>query len=203
MSRRAAAFVLAALAGCGRPPAPADEDAAPATAYDDRYPDRISAPPGTSYPCAVTALPKSLDGIPPSHRGAINHAYALIIEAVHERLKVHAALWRNDRGALESYLGSTRAIERKFREEPAPRSLEPFKEDVLAALKLQMEFYQGAFGRRAQGATAEAACSGTPQGREGSGRLQAAWGKMQARYPKWSPAVKDAIFHHLCALDVY
>ncbi len=201
MNRRAVAFLLAALAGCGR--APADEDGAPAAPFEDRYPVRISAPPGTSYPCAVTALPKSLDGIPPSHRCYINHAYALIIEAVHERLKVHAALWRGDSAALDVYLGSTNAIERKFREEPEPKSLEAFKEDVLAAFKLQMEFYQGAFGRRAQGATAENACSGTPQGREGSGRLQAAWGRMQSRYPKWSPAVKDAIFHHLCALDVY
>jgi hypothetical protein len=26
---------------------------------------------------------------------------------------------------------------------------------------------------------------------------------MQARYPQWSAATRDSIFHHLCALDLF
>jgi len=41
------------------------------------------------------------------------------------------------------------------------------------------------------------------EAREASGRLISAWGKMEARYPAWSDATKDSIFHHLCALDFF
>jgi hypothetical protein len=42
-----------------------------------------------------------------------------------------------------------------------------------------------------------------PEGRQASGRLVAAFGQMQARYPSWSAATRDSIYHHLCALDLF
>lgn len=30
-----------------------------------------------------------------------------------------------------------------------------------------------------------------------------AWGRMQARYPSWSPETRDSIYHHRCALDLF
>ena len=41
------------------------------------------------------------------------------------------------------------------------------------------------------------------EGRQASGRLISAWGRMQARYPGWSPETRDSIYHHLCALDLF
>ena len=42
-----------------------------------------------------------------------------------------------------------------------------------------------------------------PQGRQASARLVGAWSQMQARYPAWSAATRDSIYHHLCALDLF
>ena len=42
-----------------------------------------------------------------------------------------------------------------------------------------------------------------PEGRQASGRLIAAWGRMQARYPQWSRETSDSVYHHLCALDLF
>lgn len=38
---------------------------------------------------------------------------------------------------------------------------------------------------------------------QASGKLMSAWGAMSARYPAWSEATKDSIYHHLCALDFF
>ena len=41
------------------------------------------------------------------------------------------------------------------------------------------------------------------EGRQASQRLIAAWGKMRARYPRWSAETGNSIYHHLCALDLF
>ena len=41
------------------------------------------------------------------------------------------------------------------------------------------------------------------EGRQASARLISAWGRMQARYPGWSPETSNSIYHHLCALDLF
>lgn len=41
-------------------------------------------------------------------------------------------------------------------------------------------------------------------GVQGSERLRAAWATLESRYEKtWAAAVKDSMFHHLCAMDLY
>ena len=83
-----------------------------------------------------------------------------------------------------------------------PEGLGPFQQDVLAALELQQGFFRKALPLRAAGRGMDVAFQ-LPEGRQASGRLIAAFGQMQARYPSWSPATRDSIYHHLCALDLF
>ena len=62
-----------------------------ATAQDD-YPADIAPPPGTRYPCALTALPRGLPGIPETDRGFINRSYARILRATQSKLILLKAL---------------------------------------------------------------------------------------------------------------
>ena len=45
----------------------------------DTYPADITPPPGTQYPCALTALPRALPGIPETDRAYINRTYARLL----------------------------------------------------------------------------------------------------------------------------
>ena len=53
---------------------------------DDVYPRDITPPAGTQYPCALTALPRSLPGIPEADRAYINRTYARVLRATHAKL---------------------------------------------------------------------------------------------------------------------
>jgi len=55
--------------------------AALVSADDERYPDDITPPPGTRYPCALTALPRALPGIPDADRAYVNRTYTRILRA--------------------------------------------------------------------------------------------------------------------------
>lgn len=188
----------------GDPRIIAVEDAASNAAFDDWYPADIAPPPGTQYPCALTALPRDLQGIPPSHRAYINHSYSLILKAVQAKLIVYDGLGAESPSteALESYLEKTRELQRRLRQEAVPESLVPFRDDVLAALDLQMTFFSKAYAGRRAGEPFDRVIT-IPEGRQASQKLVAAWGKMSARYPAWDSATKDSIYHHLCALDLF
>lgn len=182
----------------------ANEDGAAGAPFEDWYPADIAPPPGTQYPCALTALPRELPGIPASHRAFINHSYSLILKATQAKLLVYNELGNQPPSnvVLENYLATTRDLQRRLREERAPGSLVPFRDDVSAAMDLQMIFFTKAVAKRQAGESFDQVI-GIPEGREASGRLQSAWGKMSARYPSWGQDTKDSIYHHLCALDLF
>jgi hypothetical protein len=171
---------------------------------DDVYPADITPPPGTQYPCALTALPRSLPGIPEGDRAYINRTYARILRATQTKLVALKALGegRDVSGAVAHYLEQTTPLVERVRAEPAPAGLGPFQDDVAAALLLQQSFFrQGVEVREKGGSMADV--YRIAEGRQASARLIAAWGKMSARYPAWSGETRDSIYHHLCALDLF
>ena len=171
---------------------------------DDAYPADISPPAGTQYPCALTALPRSLPGIPESDRAYLNRTYARILRATQAKLVALKALeeGRDVSGSVAHYLAQTAALADRLRAEPAPAGLEPFQQDVVLALALQQAFFEKAATQRTSGGSMPDVYR-IPEGRQASARLIAAWGKMQARYPAWAAETSNSIYHHLCALDLF
>ena len=171
---------------------------------EDSYPSDISPPAGTRYPCALTALPRSLPGIPEGDRTYVNHVYTRILRATQAKLVLLKALEDASAvsAALARYQDTTRRLAEQLAAERAPSGLAPFQEDVLQALALQQAFFAKAASLRQSG-SAMADVYRIPEGRQASARLIAAWGKMQGRYPSWAPETKDSIYHHLCALDLF
>jgi hypothetical protein len=177
---------------------------APPTVSDDVYPADISPPPGTQYPCALTALPRGLPGIPEADRGYINRTYARILRATQAKLVVLAAVYdgRDLRPALARYQDSTKVLASRLRGESAPAGLEPFQRDVVDALAMQQAFFAKAVPLRESGASMEEVYR-IDEGRRASALLISAWSRMQARYPSWPAETRDSIYHHLCALDLF
>jgi hypothetical protein len=174
-----------------------------ATAQDD-YPADIAPPPGTRYPCALTALPRGLPGIPETDRGFINRSYARILRATQSKLILLKALeeQRETGGGLARYLEATEGLLARQRIDSVPAGLEPFQQDVLEALELQRTFFSKAEAERERGGSMDVVYR-IPEGRLASARLIAAWGRMQARYPGWPSETRESIYHHLCALDLF
>jgi len=170
----------------------------------DVYPTDITPPAGTRYPCALTALPRSLPGIPEADRAYVNRTYARILRATQAKLVALKALEAGqDMGsAVDRYLAETGALVERTKGDSAPSGLGPFQEDVAQAIALQQEFFRKAVPLRTAGRPM-ADVYATPEGRQASARLIAAWGKMSARYPAWSAEARDSIYHHLCALDLF
>jgi hypothetical protein len=189
--RRAAAallFLLAATSG----------------AAQDAYPTDITPPPGTRYPCALTALPRGLPGIPEADRAYVNHTYSRLLRATQAKLVLLKAI-EEPRGiepALARYRDATGVLAARQSSEAVPVGLEPFQADILGALELQQIFFAKAAALRQSGRGMDAVY-GVREGREASARLIAAWSRMQGRYPGWPPATRDSIYHHLCALDLF
>jgi hypothetical protein len=171
---------------------------------EDSYPSDISPPAGTRYPCALTALPRSLPGIPEGDRTYVNHVYTRILRATQAKLVLLKALEDASAvsAALARYQDTTRRLAEQLAAEGAPSGLAPFQEDVLQALALQQAFFAKAASLRRSG-SGMADVYRIPEGRQASARLIAAWGKMEGRYPSWAPETKDSIYHHLCALDLF
>jgi hypothetical protein len=171
---------------------------------DEGYPADITPPPGTRYPCALTPLPRGLPGIPATDRTYINRTYARILRATQAKLVALKALEEGHDVAsvLGRYDSRVANLAKRTREEPAPAGLVPFQADVVAALELQRRFFTRAGAVRLGGGSMGDVYA-LPEGRQASGRLIAAWQKMQARYPAWAPATRDSIYHHLCALDLF
>jgi hypothetical protein len=173
-------------------------------ASDESYPADITPPPGTQYPCALTPLPRGLPGIPEADRAYINRTYARILRATQAKLVALKALEeeRDVALALDRFDSTVAELAERTSEETAPAGLAPFQDDIVAALELQRRFFTRAGALRLGGGSMDEIYA-IPEGRQASGRLIAAWQKMQARYPAWDPATRDSIYHHLCALDLF
>ena len=170
----------------------------------DSYPTDIAPPPGTRYPCALTALPPGLPGVPPADRAFVNRTYSRVLRATQAKLLLLKSLDERQRmsDALARYLDETEALAGRQQADAVPEGLGPFQQDVLAALELQQAFFRKALPLREAGRGMDAAYQ-MPEGRQASARLVAAFGQMQARYPSWSAETRDSIYHHLCALDLF
>jgi len=190
-ARRAGAALLLLLAAATGSP-------------QDSYPADITPPPGTRYPCALTALPRGLPGVPEADRDYLNRTYARILRATQAKLVLLKALeeGRAIGSALDRYRDATSGLAARQNGERAPGGLEPFQEDVLTALALQQAFFSKAAALRQAGRGMDEVYS-VAEGRQASARLIAAWSRMQARYPGWPPETRDSIYHHLCALDLF
>ena len=190
-ARRAAAALLLLLA-------------ATSGAAQDAYPTDITPPPGTRYPCALTALPQGLPGIPEADRAYLNRTYARVLRATQAKLVLLKALeeGRAIGPALDRYRDATAELAARQNDDRSPAGLEPFQADVLAALALQQAFFAKAAALRQAGRGMDEVYS-VGEGRQASARLIAAWSRMQARYPGWPPETRDSIYHHLCALDLF
>lgn len=171
---------------------------------DDVYPADIRPPAGTQYPCALVALPQGLPGIPEADRAYINRSYARILRATQAKLVVLRALDEGSQmaAARARYDERTATLLAGLRADTPPPGLQPFLDDVLAAIELQRRFFAQALTLREKG-LAMSAVYAVPEGRQASARLIAGFAKMQARYPQWTAATRDSIFHHLCALDLF
>ncbi len=170
----------------------------------DRYPDDITPPPGTRYPCALTPLPRTLPGIPEAERSYINRTYTRVLRATQAKLIVLKA-FEDKQGiaqAMQRYDATTDNLRTSLRDDRVPRGLEGFQNDVVAALDLQRAFFRKAAPLRLSGKSMDDVYA-VPEGRQASSRLISAWNQMQRRYPRWSAATKDSIYHHLCALDLF
>src|SRR5262249_46635832 len=110
---------------------------------DEGYPADISPPPGTRYPCALTALPRSLPGVPEGDRAYINRTYGRILRATQAKLVALQALETNqDVGAaLARYADATAGLAAALRADTPPPGLGPFQDDVVEALVLQQAFF--------------------------------------------------------------
>jgi len=168
------------------------------------YPADISPPPGTQYPCALTALPRGLPGIAEADRAYINRTYARILRATQSKLVALKALYdrRDISGANAKYDTAAANLLAALQADVPPKGLEPFHADVIRAIQLQRAFFQKAAPLRSSGSSMEKVFE-VPEGREASSRLFAAWDAMQSRYPDWPEQTKDSIYHHLCALDFF
>ncbi|MGE0706800.1 MAG: hypothetical protein AB7N76_06305 [Planctomycetota bacterium] len=211
------------VAGASAPaPAGAAADAspdAPVEPFEPLYPAEIHPPAGTQYPCALTALPPGLPGIPAADQRFIDHVYTQLLAAIHAKLQMFQELRTGDPAAMErglaAYQAATNEALAAIQAEAIPRGLEGFQAQVSDAIRLQQTFFAAATQKLQASVAAGAARSkasweqawqamfAVPEGRQASSKLMAAWGQMQARYPQWPAATKDSIYHHLCALDLF
>jgi hypothetical protein len=170
------------------------------------YPTDIRLPPGIYYPCALTALPPNLPGIPATDRRFIDHVYSMILKTTQAKLVLLAAIEKRQTGLephLADFLRITDETIRKIQSEPVPDGLALFAANVTNAIELQRAFFRKAIPARAHG-TSYKEVFRIPEARQASRLLLGAWSKMAHRYHgAWSPETKNSIYHHLCALDFF
>lgn len=196
------------LPGCAAPNAQTTQSKAAASAkpsrFVDWYPSSIALPAGMQYPCALTALPKSLDGVPDNEREYVNHVYAMILQCVQAKVRMLQDLGspQTARTGYSKYYYQIQPALEKIKKEKTPAGLERFRDDVVSAITLQCSFFdKGAKMIEARKSWNEVMAQ--PEGRQASGLLIDAFNQMQARYPQWGSGTKDSIYHHLCALDLF
>jgi hypothetical protein len=175
-----------------------------AQSYQNWYPRSISPQNGYQYPCALTALPDNLTGIPAADKQFINHVYSQILKALQAKMVMLSALNGSSgfSSAYSTYYGQIAALRAKILAEPTPGGLETFKAQIVSAIDNQCSFFDKAQKMRQQGKSFDEVMQ-VPEGKTASQMLMAAWNEMSKRYPSWSPEVKDSIYHHLCALDLF
>jgi len=161
--RRFAVVALLMLLGAGA-----------AASAEDNYPSDITPPPGTRYPCALTALPRGLPGIPEADRAFINHTYARVLSATQAKLVLLKALEARQEtsAALARYEQDTQGLAARQKADVVPPGLEAFQDDVLAALALQQSFFAQATALREAGVawTRRTGCPRAARPRRGSSR---------------------------------
>lgn len=198
MRATVACLLLVVLGGC--PSKPAGDGGK----FENWYPDDISLPPGIQYPCELTPLPTILTGVPVDERRYVNHSCALMIGLIKEKEVLMDAIV-NGRSLGEkhaSYATKNGEVIGKLKAEPVPSGLEGFHADLIRSLELQAAFFDEAVRQLGGGASVDQVQQ-IPSGRESSGKLITCWGAWQARYPQLAPEVKDSMYHHLCALDLF
>jgi hypothetical protein len=132
--------------------------------------------------------------------------YSMILRVTRAKLTLQKAL-AEGRGpaltaALAEYQRSTGDALAKIRGERAPAGLEELGADVTAAIELQRTAFEQAVRARTAGAPAGQEYK-APEARAASQKLMAAWMQMTRRYAAWTPEMRDSIYHHLCALDLF
>lgn len=173
--------------------------------YQNWYPRDITMPAGHSYPCALTAMPSNLDGIPAADKAFINHIYAMLLQCVQAKTIMVDTLRTDNSGfsqAYSTYSAKTTQARQKIMAEPLPAGLQGFRDGVINALDQQILFFGKASRARTSGKSFQEVMTYS-EGRNASNLLIAAWSAMTARYPGLSPAVSDSAYHHLCALDLF
>lgn len=173
--------------------------------YQNWYPRDISLPAGHAYPCALTAMPTNLEGVPAADRAFINHVYAMLLQCVQAKTLMVDSLRTDSAGfnqVYSSYYAKTTQARQKILAEPLPAGLQGFRDGVINALDQQILFFGKAARARASGKSFQEVM-GYSEGRNASSLLINAWSAMTARYPSLSPAVSDSAYHHLCALDLF
>ncbi len=175
------------------------------SAGDNWYPNSIALPANHKYPCALTALPRDLTGIPQTEKSYINHSFSLLLKLLQAKVVMFdTVMWDNQayNNAYNTYYSSTVAARQKFMQIPTPKGLEGFRNDVVNAVDKQIVFFRSAATARQSGKSSQEVLQ-IPQAKEASSLLMNAWVKIQSRYPGISAHVKDSMYHHLCALDVF
>ena len=175
-----------------------------ATGFKNWYPNDITPPKGTKYPCALTALPRDLVGVPEEDKRFINHTYALILRAVQYKLLVMRDLGtRNEAKTFRVYARESQKLRENIKMQVAPNAkMKKFQKAVVKAISLQMVFFQKVIKRKDIPVIAQR-FSAIQEGRQASNLLKEAWQDTIGSYPSLSPAVKKSLYHHLCALDVF
>ncbi len=169
------------------------------------YPQSIALPANHRYPCTLNPLPRDLTGIPQSEKLYIDHAFSLLLKMLQAKIVMFDTVsWDNQQynSAYSSYYSSTISARQKFLQLVAPKGLEGFRNDVVNGLDKQVVFFQKAAQMRLQGKSAQDIMS-IPEGKLASSLYISAWQKISSRYPNMSTSVKDSMYHHLCALDIF
>lgn len=169
------------------------------------YPQSIALPANHRYPCTLNPLPRDLTGILPSEKLYVDHAFSLLLKMLQAKIVMFDTVsWDNQQysSAYSSYYSNTVSARQKFLQLATPKGLEGFRNDVVNGLDKQVVFFQKAAQMRSQGKSAQDIMS-IPEGKLASSLYISAWQKISSRYPNMSTSVKDSMYHHLCALDIF
>lgn len=172
---------------------------------DNWYPASIALPANHRYPCNLTPLPRDLTGITQNEKTYVNHSFSLLLKMLQAKIVMFdTVMWDKQayNNVYNTYYASTVAARQKFMQIPTPKGLEGFRNDVVNAVDKQIVFFRAAASARQSGKSTQEVLQ-IPQAKEASSLLMSAWGKIQSRYPGMSAPVKDSMYHHLCALDVF
>lgn len=175
------------------------------TAGSSWYPQSISLPANHKYPCALNPLPRDLTGIPQNEKLYIDHSFSLLLKMLQAKIVMFDTVsWDNQQyqSAYTTYYSSTVQARQKFLQLATPKGLEGFRNDVVNGLDKQIAFFQKASKMRADGKSAQDIMT-IPEGKVASSLYMSAWQKIATRYPSMSAQVKDSMYHHLCALDIF